>query len=603
MQTSSVLPVVGDDPHPGNPSVHVSQRPETDTSVQLRPKTASISPHTAPERDAALHNAAKHLSELLCHKERTKMQRALDHWYLKLMSDNLQVSAQASRVSTTSTPVPSVPTVAASETLALSSSHPSPLRSAVSSSSTQETVDGRSTTALGSTSLLRRVHIYTDGACKGNAGARSNSKLCDAGWAAIVYLNHQHVKINQPSVSLFGPVVSPRAVMDRPSLADFALGADANTNNSSELSAIVETFLWLQEHPYERVTVWTDSEYSLNMLKQRSSATSRTSVSSPQTWHYQAQKNVALVLRARSELLTLRANGCQIDIRHVYGHTGHPGNDRADSLATRGSTGEICSVGRWKDFHECDAATSSTPEGISTFPLPCNDDNIPLDQRQAGWSWTTRCAIQPSDRTRVRQGCPWFTSHGQAGNASADATVAHGVPIRFQPANPKQVGSHCHTRYARYFQASTTGELFQIATSKKEATKFYEDLVHDIGKGYAHIYLPTFVRPPPSARNQRRRQGNLRSTIIRTRRSEQWPTRDLPGSPASDPLPETRAAARLLAQDECKKVVVSFTFLHTADGLAAAAAVEALRSPSSTSSSSRPRRHHFATQCGRVPAC
>ena len=56
------------------------------------------------------------------------------------------------------------------------------------------------------------------------------------------------MKMDDPSVSLFGPVISPRAVMDRPSLADFALGADANTNNSSELSALIETFLWLQEH-------------------------------------------------------------------------------------------------------------------------------------------------------------------------------------------------------------------------------------------------------------------------------------------------------------------------------------------------------------------
>ena len=100
------MPSPGDDEHSGDPSAHVSQRPETDTPTQLHPKTASISPQTVLEKDAALHKAAEHLDELLCHKERTRMQRALDHWYLITTSNNLQVSAQASRVLATLWTIP-----------------------------------------------------------------------------------------------------------------------------------------------------------------------------------------------------------------------------------------------------------------------------------------------------------------------------------------------------------------------------------------------------------------------------------------------------------------------------------------------------------------
>ena len=65
------------------------------------------------------------------------------------------------------------------------------------------------------------VHIYTDGACKGNAGARSSSNSRDAGWASIVYLTHQHVNLNQPHVELFGPVISPQTVSSPPSVKPF----------------------------------------------------------------------------------------------------------------------------------------------------------------------------------------------------------------------------------------------------------------------------------------------------------------------------------------------------------------------------------------------
>ena len=202
--------------------------------------------------------------------------------------------------------------------------------------------------------------------------------------------------------------------------------------------------------------------------------------------------------------------------------------------------------------------------------------------------------------SRAKQGCSWFSQ--RSGNPTAGTTTCHGVPIRFQPTNPKRVGFKSHERYARYLQASTTGELFQLATSLDEAQLFALDLKHDVGKGFAHIYLPTLTRSPPSAsRNQQQSRGNLRnSSIIRTQRSKPWPIQELPGVPAPDPYPETRDAARLLAQCGCEKVIVSFTFLRTADGFAAAATVEALRSPSHATSSSAPSLRYLMWKGARL---
>ena len=82
-------------------------------------------------------------------------------------------------------------------------------------------------------------------------------------------------------LELFGRVVSPGAIADRPSLASFAIGAEEDTNNTGELSALVETFLWLQSilspntsvsstssslYDTKSATIWTDSEYCLGLL-------------------------------------------------------------------------------------------------------------------------------------------------------------------------------------------------------------------------------------------------------------------------------------------------------------------------------------------------
>ena len=137
-----------------------------------------------------------------------------------------------------------------------------------------------------------RVVIYTDGACKGNPGP--------GGWGAwLRWGGHEK--------ELFG-------------------GDPATTNNRMELTAVIESLALLTRHT--PVAVYTDSEYVKNGIttwihgwKKRGW---RTADNKP-------VKNIELW----QKLDTLVASH-EVQWHWVRGHTGDPGNERADALANRG---------------------------------------------------------------------------------------------------------------------------------------------------------------------------------------------------------------------------------------------------------------------------
>ncbi|MEC7280787.1 MAG: RNase H family protein, partial [Verrucomicrobiota bacterium] len=206
--------------------------------------------------------------------------------------------------------------------------------------------------------------IYTDGS--------KRSGKASAGWGVVIYTDSQKVA----HLELFGRVVSPGAIADRPSLASFAIGAEEDTNNTGELSALVETFLWLQSilspntsvsstssslYDTKSATIWTDSEYCLGLL---------TLSKNGRAWKSNPTLNIKLVQRARKELLGLRKSGFIVNLRYVPAHANIAGNERADYLAKRGGTGEICLVGRWASLHSMEASISSSSEATAGFPAP-----------------------------------------------------------------------------------------------------------------------------------------------------------------------------------------------------------------------------------------
>ena len=142
------------------------------------------------------------------------------------------------------------------------------------------------------TTTNKTVTIYTDGACKGNPGP--------GGWGAWLR-SGEHEK------ELWG-------------------GELATTNNRMELTAVIEALAALKAQTH--VVLYLDSEYVRNGItswihnwKRRGW---RTADNKP-------VKNVDLWQRLDALVQTH-----QIDWRWVKGHSGDPGNERADALANRG---------------------------------------------------------------------------------------------------------------------------------------------------------------------------------------------------------------------------------------------------------------------------
>jgi len=140
--------------------------------------------------------------------------------------------------------------------------------------------------------MTDKVVIYTDGACKGNPGP--------GGWGAWVRWG-AHEK------ELFG-------------------GEAVTTNNRMELTAVIEALASLTRRM--PVAIYTDSEYVKNGMttwihgwKKRGWLTA----------DKKPVKNIELWQR-------LDALVAQHDVHWhwVRGHTGDPGNERADALANRG---------------------------------------------------------------------------------------------------------------------------------------------------------------------------------------------------------------------------------------------------------------------------
>lgn len=137
---------------------------------------------------------------------------------------------------------------------------------------------------------MKKVEIYTDGACSGNPGK--------GGWGAILVYNGKEKEISG--------------------------GSQETTNNRMELTAVIEALKKLKE-PCE-VTLTTDSKYVCDAVTKG--------------WVYSWQKNSwkkadkkpALNVDLWERLLPLLEKH-SVTFNWVKGHNGHPYNERCDALA------------------------------------------------------------------------------------------------------------------------------------------------------------------------------------------------------------------------------------------------------------------------------
>jgi ribonuclease HI len=141
---------------------------------------------------------------------------------------------------------------------------------------------------------MKQVVIYTDGACKGNPGP--------GGWGAFLTFG-EHEKV------LFG-------------------GERLTTNNQMELMAVIKALESLKESC--RVSLFLDSQYVRQGITEWIHG-----------WKLKGWKTAAKQPVKNAELwkqldALVHEQGHEISWYWVKGHSGDPGNERADELANQG---------------------------------------------------------------------------------------------------------------------------------------------------------------------------------------------------------------------------------------------------------------------------
>jgi len=138
----------------------------------------------------------------------------------------------------------------------------------------------------------RLIHIYTDGACRGNPGP--------GGWGAILLCDNYKKEIKGSS--------------------------QLTTNNIMELTAVIES-LKLIKNP-SKIIITTDSTYVKNGITEWI-----------HNWKLKGWKTANKKPVKNKQLwqeLDVLTNNHQIEWKWVKGHAGHAGNERADELANEG---------------------------------------------------------------------------------------------------------------------------------------------------------------------------------------------------------------------------------------------------------------------------
>ena len=125
------------------------------------------------------------------------------------------------------------------------------------------------------------ITIYIDGACSGNPGP--------GGWAAVLSAGQHHKEVGG--------------------------GKRHTTNNEMELTAAVGALKALKLNGLS-VTIYTDSMLVVNLLSGA---------------HQTKKPHLAALVQEAKELVAAKNLRC--DWLHVNGHSGDPGNERANALA------------------------------------------------------------------------------------------------------------------------------------------------------------------------------------------------------------------------------------------------------------------------------
>lgn len=155
--------------------------------------------------------------------------------------------------------------------------------------------------------MSHEVHIYTDGAAKGNPGP--------AGYGVVMEM------------------------VGTPYKKEFFEGFRLSTNNRMELLAVIVGLEKLK-NPKTKVLVVSDSKYVVDAVEKRW-------VFQWEKINFKAKKNADLWLRF---LKAYRLH--RVEFQWVKGHNNHPQNERCDELAVMASQQEQLSVDAFYEKEE-----------------------------------------------------------------------------------------------------------------------------------------------------------------------------------------------------------------------------------------------------------
>ena len=139
---------------------------------------------------------------------------------------------------------------------------------------------------------MKVINIYTDGACKGNPGP--------GGWGAIL-------EYGEYKKEIYG-------------------GHKLTTNNIMELTAVIESLKLIKKK--SSINIITDSQYVKNGISDWI-----------KNWKLKGWKTANKKPVKNKDLwITLDKLNNEHNIKWLWvkGHSGHPGNERADYLANKG---------------------------------------------------------------------------------------------------------------------------------------------------------------------------------------------------------------------------------------------------------------------------
>ena len=231
-----------------------------------------------------------------------------------------------------------------------------------------------------------RMSFYTDGS---GTGGRC-TKTTPAGWG---WCTKQH-----------GEWITARGRVETDHTARFYYGAQVGSNNTGELTAIIEALLYALEQGCGRADIYSDSQWAINVI----------------TGRWRAKSHKTLVGRAHT-LST--QTGMTVSFHWVKAHAGTEGNEKADALANAGRTQGRNGGSKMvpPDTPPQDHTPTMSADTMVHAMKQAAADHFPYKERRAHTPWIKDHTLQLLAQARAAQADgheDWKTQRNKAKRAA-----------------------------------------------------------------------------------------------------------------------------------------------------------------------------------------